>query len=278
MAPPPPSKPNYWNLFNAILCGVVISVVALTLHHDFELSTKIQNSSVQVENCINLETGQKDHASLKAKLSALEAENELLSDEFRLYEKTIDEMGNEKLDLINKIDMFKEKKELAEKAYEEQKKAYDELKVKFDFIRQKHPDTEVEDHKDPEVPVPQSDDADDKQHHIYCALDDLFESDMFPGSCMKPSSGEPRIKECPFHSAQHAISELKLHPEWIKIQQADRCSKERKKLYRQLSKKLHPDKIVKLGCPTEYGEVLMKVLNVLIECNRVLKDREVDDE
>jgi hypothetical protein len=246
-------------------------VLALTVYHDFGsstdfgLSAKSQNCSVECESFSR---------PLKEKLSAIQAENELLSDEFRLYEKTIDEMGNEKLDLINKIDMFKEKKELAEKAYEEQKKAYDALKEKFVFMRQMHPETQVDDHKDPDVPTPQSDDGDDKQHHIYCALDTLFESDMFPGSCMMPSSGEHRNKECPFDSAEHAVSELKLHPEWVKIQQADRCSKERKTLYRHLAKKLHPDKIVKLGCPKDFGEVLMKALNDTNECKREMKYRE----
>ena len=230
-----------------LLFGLLVAAIASSVY--FYLQMK--NNAGLISNCSEIQ--------------------DMLTEETRLYEKMIDEMGNEKLDLITKIDMFKEKKELAESAYEQMKNAYTQLKEKHDRLRQLHPDDAAsEAHPDPVQDPPRSNDEDDDQHRVYCWMDELYGINTFVGSCIQKKTGD---KDCPFTSKEHAISELKLHPEWIKLQQADRCSKERKSIIRQLSIKLHPDKMHALGCPIDYGHEAILLLNSM-RCPSQGKDRE----
>ena len=92
-------------------------------------------------------------------------------------------------------------------------------------------------------------------------MDGLFGSSFFSGSCTQKQEGAAAPKLCPFKSVDHAIQETKVRPEWIKLQQADRYSKERKELIKKLSLQLHPDMLTSLGCPAEYGNALMKLVS-----------------
>ena len=177
-----------------------------------------------------------------------------LTEEIDLYEAMVEEMGNEKNSLIREIDLFKEKKEEAEKAYEKYKIAYEKLKKKCAS------DGPVDDFKVDTKDMPKPDDEDNKVENIYCWFDDLFGSSFFEGSCTEPAKKKFERK-CPFKSVDHAIAQLKTRPEWTKLQSADRYSKDRKKLIKELSKTLHPDKLIALGCPKEYGDAVMKLVN-----------------
>jgi hypothetical protein len=118
----------------------------------------------------------------------------------------------------------------------------------------------VDDFKVDTKDMPKPDDEDNKVENIYCWFDDLFGSSFFEGSCTEPAKKKFERK-CPFKSVDHAIAQLKTRPEWTKLQSADRYSKDRKKLIKELSKTLHPDKLIALGCPKEYGDAVMKLVN-----------------
>lgn len=197
-----------------------------------------------------------------------------MQEEIRLYEQMIEDMGAEKNDLISKVDVFKEKKEQAEAHFEEINSKYLRLRKKYEELSKRHGVPPEKDEEPPKTAAPSTDDEDDHEEKIYCWLDGLFGTAFFEGSCTpqakKRQGGKP---SCPFKSTEHALKELKMRPEWIKLQRADRYSKERSKLIKELSRKMHPDKLVALGCPSEYGDALMQAVNSM-RTERVAKNRE----
>lgn len=175
-----------------------------------------------------------------------------LKEETKAYEDMIENLGREKLELIKKVDLFKEKKEQAENAYKKYKAAYEKLKGSLS--------TDDPPPVDPEA-APKDDDEDDKEEDIFCWFDSIFGNFFFPGSCTQTPQSSSKRPGCPFKSVDHAMQELRLRPEWIQLQQQDRYSKARKKLINELSRTLHPDKLTAQGCPPEYGDGIMKELN-----------------
>ena len=168
-----------------------------------------------------------------------------LKDDLRLYEVAIEDMGNEKNDLILKLDIFKGKKEEAEAHLGEISAKYQALRKKYADLAKLHGEP-LEKDEPPKTQPPANDDEDDNEENIYCWFDSLFVNVFFDGSCgaqakKRQQQGKPT---CPFKSSEHALKELKMRPDWIRLQQTDRYSKERKKLIKELSKKMHPDKLV----------------------------------
>ena len=74
-------------------------------------------------------------------------------------------------------------------------------------------------------------------------------------------SGGPQ--KCRFSSANKVLEAMRQDSDWLQLQMMDYRDPSRKKLRRALSRKYHPDAMMKMGCPSDYGNLAMHELNKL---------------
>lgn len=109
---------------------------------------------------------------------------------------------------------------------------------------------------------------DDKQDQIYEWFAAFFNY-VDPG--MDNSSvREKKVSKviCPFANADNALEQFKLNKKWIELQRSSINSDARKQIIKELSLQFHPDKMKQHGCPPNYGDKVMAILNEKRESKR----------
>jgi hypothetical protein len=110
---------------------------------------------------------------------------------------------------------------------------------------------------------------DDKQDTIYAWFASFFN---YQDSENHSNKKQKQIK-CPFTSAAHALEQFILNRKWIELQRSSIASDLRKQILKELSLQFHPDKIKQFGCPEQYGEKIMVLINEKREIRGRRKNR-----
>ena len=166
------------------------------------------------------------------------------------YEHIIQQMKREKDNVFDDAEGFRQSRDDAIDKLNKCRINYDDLKIK---VKSACPRVDL----DGNSTVSKSTDESDSIS-IMCWFDDLLSTSFFGCNNAKSQQGT----KCPFISPMHVLSEMKKHPAWSKISHTMN-KRERKKLLNELSVFFHPDKMSSKGCPQQYGEEALKLLNSL---------------
>jgi len=102
------------------------------------------------------------------------------------------------------------------------------------------------------------------QSNIWKTFNNIFSNNPFQRRSSNDSDTTKRkVPKCKYVSENKVIEALKQDPLWSQLVLTDyRSDTKRRKLCRDLARKFHPDKMMQLGCPSDYGTRVMYELNV----------------
>ena len=100
--------------------------------------------------------------------------------------------------------------------------------------------------------------------NIWKAFNTFFSGNPFQKRSSNDSdTTKQKIPKCKFTSESKVIEAMKQDPLWSQLVLTDyRSDTKRRKLCRDIARKYHPDKMMQLGCPSDYGTRVMYELNV----------------